>query len=500
MPRLTALLMMSALAAPLTLPGCAAAQIDPVAAADAETVPLRERRALEYVEAFNSGDADLYEAYMQANRTPEALAAADAAARAASFADLREMFAAFDVMGVVETPDGDLVLESVARSDEARVNLVFVYGEGDEARVDAIRFEPAAANIEIADDWEDLSSLLNEYQQLTGAPVWAAAVVTLDDIIDAGAAGGRDGAPASVDATPVFWGSVAKSVTGTMLGALIEQGVLDWETTVADIWPDADIHTDYRDVTLSDLMMHRSGAPPFADFNEEMANTWRDDYSGDLTARRAALVLDVLSQPPAYEPGTSWSYSNIGITAAGAMAEARTGRSWESLVDELVFAPIGMSTARSHVRFDPDAAAAAAPDDASDYERNRVDFGIVGAMIAPAGDVESSITDFARYAQMHLRGLAGRDGALSAETVMRLHAAPDDEISARYEPYGFGWGIAEAPDGAEMHWHNGGAGYTYAEARLFPEHGFAIVLAGDGAEAEFFAAPLWQAIYQRYVD
>ena len=38
-------------------------------------------------------------------------------------------------------------------------------------------------------------------------------------------------------------------------------------------------------------------------------------------------------------------YSNLGYVVAGAMAERVTARSWESLMQERLFAPLGISSA-----------------------------------------------------------------------------------------------------------------------------------------------------------
>ena len=44
-------------------------------------------------------------------------------------------------------------------------------------------------------------------------------------------------------------------------------------------------------------------------------------------------------------PGAAFEYANMGYVIAGAMLERKTGRSWEELVSERVFAPLGLATA-----------------------------------------------------------------------------------------------------------------------------------------------------------
>jgi len=45
---------------------------------------------------------------------------------------------------------------------------------------------------------------------------------------------------------------------------------------------------------------------------------------------------------PAFEPGTRWSYSNVGMLLLGVVIEQVTGKSYFEYVREHVYAPAGM--------------------------------------------------------------------------------------------------------------------------------------------------------------
>ena len=60
--------------------------------------------------------------------------------------------------------------------------------------------------------------------------------------------------------------------------------------------------------------------------------------------RRYRILRDNLVDPPAASVGKHL-YSNLGYVVAGAMAERVTARSWESLMQERLFAPLGISSA-----------------------------------------------------------------------------------------------------------------------------------------------------------
>ncbi|MCB0663988.1 MAG: beta-lactamase family protein, partial [Saprospiraceae bacterium] len=43
-----------------------------------------------------------------------------------------------------------------------------------------------------------------------------------------------------------------------------------------------------------------------------------------------------------YSPGNSWAYNNLGYGLLGTFCETSTGRSWENLIQENIFEPLGM--------------------------------------------------------------------------------------------------------------------------------------------------------------
>jgi CubicO group peptidase (beta-lactamase class C family) len=179
-------------------------------------------------------------------------------------------------------------------------------------------------------------------------------------------------------------------------------------------------------------------------------------------------------------------YSNAGYVVAGLIAEEASGESWEHLVRQYVLDPAGMKNSgfgwpatdarphQPHGHFYED----------SDFRPQGVDEYSLGYFMAPAGDVHTSIGDLARYAKLHLDGLAGRDGVLKASTVRYLHTPPqeeDDEIR-----YACGWRIVEAEGLGEVHKHSGSAGTFYATVEIYPQQNRAIAVVtntGTGAGA-----------------
>ena len=64
----------------------------------------------------------------------------------------------------------------------------------------------------------------------------------------------------------------------------------------------------------------------------------------DIVERRYNILRDNLANAPAGAVG-DFLYSNLSYALAGAMAERLTGKSWETLMQERLFVPLGITTA-----------------------------------------------------------------------------------------------------------------------------------------------------------
>ena len=123
-------------------------------------------------------------------------------------------------------------------------------------------------------------------------------------------------------------GSNAKAFTATLLATLVEDGKLTWNTKAAEaLGPDGPKPlSDYRDVTLVDLLAHQSGLPAYDD-TESAEYRQLPSFSGDARAQRRAFAAWLLTHKPQIAPRTHRLYSNAGYAVAAAIAEHVTGQS-----------------------------------------------------------------------------------------------------------------------------------------------------------------------------
>ena len=219
-------------------------------------------------------------------------------------------------------------------------------------------------------------------------------------------------------------------MTSLLAGMMVEQGALRWDSTVASVFPElaGTMDAGLRDVTLQQLLSHTSGIPSD---NDAFGKLLTDSFAKDglnLDELRYWLVKSFGAQPLATKPGTTFAYSNMGYTMAGAMIERVAKATWEELIVTRIFTPLGLRTAG----FGPQATMGRV--DAPLGHIVRQD-GTLKPMLAgpdgdnpliigPAGTVHLSILDFATWAGWNAG--EGRRGARARASRDRAEAAHED--------------------------------------------------------------------------
>lgn len=225
-------------------------------------------------------------------------------------------------------------------------------------------------------------------------------------------------------------GSITKTLTADLIMRLAEQGRLDFDAPLSVLLPDAELHPDWRDLTLTQILSHTAGLRP----NFTMAETGAD-YGDDLTAERRTRLAAHWSQPQPREPGR-FRYSNLGFVLAGHIAEVRTGRSWEELIDAEIAAPLGLESlgfGAPNGPGDPLGTRGMFIRRAVEPTAQRADN---PAWLGPAGTVHMSLEDLLRWGQANMLACEGSyQDFLSAENCQRLR----QPVS---QTYGLGWEVA----------------------------------------------------------
>ena len=328
------------------------------------------------------------------------------------------------------------------------------------------------------DEGEDLAEILEPIRRTARLPALAAGVFGGESMLALGAVGVRRDGDATEVTTDDVWhlGSDTKAMTATLVALLAEEGVVHFDTTLAEAFPAlaATMDPAYLDVTLEQLLAHRGGTPAsLLAYDDIWAALWTS--ADPVDEQRARFVQQVLTLPPEIEPGTAFAYSNAGYMIVGAALEATTGLTWEELMAQRIFTPLGMASCG----FGP-------PATEGTVDQPWGHLVVEGALqpvppgpgadnppaLGPAGTVHCAPRHWARFLREHLRGAVGQSTLLAPETFARLHTPPADG------DYALGWGVGSvAWAGGELLTHDGSNSMFYASAVLAPQinRGFMVV-------------------------
>lgn len=248
--------------------------------------------------------------------------------------------------------------------------------------------------------------------------------------------------------TSFHLGSNTKAMTATLAAVAVERGLIEWTSEAAP------------GLTLERLLAHTAGVRPLTE-DEELAG---------LPSSRSEVARMLAAEPPLFDPGTDTAYSNGGYAIATTMLEDSAGASWETLLQDWLATPLGIELGVGWPELD------------GHYERDgemvrhdRSDGYALPPVLAPAGDVNAALGSYARFLQLHLRGLRGRPELISEESFRRLHTPLRDNFA-------LGWGI-QPWEGATSSVHAGSAETFFAIAVVQPERDLAVAVVANAGGA-----------------
>jgi CubicO group peptidase (beta-lactamase class C family) len=304
-------------------------------------------------------------------------------------------------------------------------------------------------------------------------------------------------------------------MTALLAAMLVEEGKLRWNSTVAEVFPELVDKMDHRlrRVTLEQLLSHTSGIP--AD-NEAFGNLLSKSMfqDGNLDELRYWLIQQWRMLPLVSEPGSKFAYANMNYTIVGAMIESVGGKTWDEMVTERVFTPLGLKTAGLGAQAtlgNIDAPLGHAMVDRKTKAFLAGPNGDNPAVIGPAGIAHMSVLDFAQWAGWNVGEGKRGPNLVRPETMRKLHtpivsmpvkkgAAPGTPSRGRYA---LGWGELTVDWATEpLIYHGGSNGKNLAHIWLNTKRDFAMVLVtnigGPKADEALFA--LAAQLYAKFVD
>src|SRR5438876_7311757 len=128
-------------------------------------------------------------------------------------------------------------------------------------------------------------------------------------------------------------GSMGKQFTATAVMMLVEAAKLSLSDPITKFFSDAP--ESWKNITVRHLLTHTAGTTDYPrDFD------FRRDYTEDELLKRAEAI------PLSFQPGEKWSCSNLGYVLLGILIHKVSGQFYGDFLQERVFQPLGMTTAR----------------------------------------------------------------------------------------------------------------------------------------------------------
>ena len=236
-------------------------------------------------------------------------------------------------------------------------------------------------------------------------------------------------------------GSISKSMTATVIHQFVAEGRLGLAQRVSDVLPAIPLPADNA-VTIQHLLDHVAGladsAPVFA--------------PGGLWT--------------AYAPGAHWHYSNTGYEILGKIAEHAGGKPLAQLLQERIFAPLGMTRTRGAILGGDRmlyAQGYEAADQTAAFAR--------GVPLAPAswvdvtfgaGSVASTGTDMIRFMRSLADAAQGRGGlrlSPAAGRIFTSHAVTSDTPGMSY-----GNGLMHVGNAGRSYLHHTGGMVSFSSS------------------------------------
>jgi len=221
-------------------------------------------------------------------------------------------------------------------------------------------------------------------------------------------------------------GSVGKQFTATAVMMLVEEGKVRLDDPIKRYLKESP--RAWNQVTVRELLSHTAG---FTDYPKNF--DFRKDYT------EAELLKIVAGIPLAFQPGTNWSYSNLGYLTLGIMIHQVTGKFYGDFLQERIFRPLGMTTTRIMSESDiiPNRAAGYQP--VKGVLKNQ-DWVSPVLNTTADGSLYFSILDLAKWdAALYTEKLLKRSSLDEMWTVTKLKSGKENSGH-----YGFGWFIANS--------------------------------------------------------
>lgn len=257
-------------------------------------------------------------------------------------------------------------------------------------------------------------------------------------------------------------GSMNKMFTAVAIAHLVQAGKLNFNQTIAEILPDYPNAKAASQITVDELLSHRSGIPDY--FTDEY-----DSKKDELRSLKDYLPL-FANQPAEFAPGAQYSYSNSNFIVLGLMIEKLSGESYYDYVEQHIYRRAGMQSSGTWPKNQTidNLAIGYTQAPGGKLENN---YPTLPARGTSAGGGDSTVGDLLRFAQaLRSYKLLNRE-LTDVITTGKVQMDPGDPS----QKYGYGFGESRV-NGHRLVGHNGGAPGMNADFEIYWNEGYVIAV------------------------
>jgi CubicO group peptidase (beta-lactamase class C family) len=250
--------------------------------------------------------------------------------------------------------------------------------------------------------------------------------------------------------------SITKTFTAAAVMLLVESGKLSLDDALSRFFEDSP--SQWKAVKVQHLLAHTGGLE--RDAFPLTTNAARMDYAPveiEEKARRLPLL---------FEPGSAFSYSNLGYILLGRIIEKVSGQSYGEFLANRVWKPLGMLSTRMNDRHE------VLPRRVAGYEWDgslHVADPQSPTYYAPAGGIVSTVLDMAKWEQLF------EPGRLLRRESLEKMLEPTGLANGSTTGYGLGWNI-NFHRGHKCYDHSGGIRGFRSAFLHYPQYRLTVVV------------------------
>jgi len=278
--------------------------------------------------------------------------------------------------------------------------------------------------------------------------------------------------------------SITKQFTSMLIMQLVEEGKIKLDGKITDYIPEYRKDTGDK-ITIHHLLIHTSGIPSFTNRQD-----WREQNLKKHTVDE--MVKEYCSGDLEFDPGTKFSYNNSGYFLLGTIIEKVTNKSYETVLKERIFDPVGMNNS------------------GYDHFENIIENRAAAYQKAPGGYMHAAYLDMSNpYAagalystadDLYLWDQALYSNKLLSKKYKKIMFTPYKDN------YAYGWGVyksqlGESTDSINVITHSGGInGFSTRIYRMIDDKHLIVLLNNIGTSLNGMVPAIQNILYNRPYD